>query len=89
MSDIPATPGPNAPAEPLITVGAITGIAAAVVGAGVAFGLDLTHDQTTAILAIIGVLAPVVVTVWGRTKVFSPATVRTMVVASKRKKDWA
>lgn len=84
MTDLPETPGPNAPTEPLITVGTITAVAAAVVGAVVAFGIHLTADQRGAILTLIGVVAPFVVAVWGRAKVFAPATVHAMVGAAKK-----
>jgi hypothetical protein len=62
--------------EPLITVGTITAIASAVVAALVAFGLNLTEAQTTAILGIVAVAAPIAVTWIGRGKVASPATLR-------------
>lgn len=61
--------------EPLVSVGTITAAATAVVGLLVAFGLDLTDTQRTAILGVVGVLAPVVVAVWGRRRVYAPATV--------------
>lgn len=79
MTDIPATPPPNAPKEPLITVGAVTAAAAALVAVLVAFGLPLSGDQQAALLTLVGVVAPLVVALWGRTKVYAPATVRAMV----------
>lgn len=85
MSDVPATPGPNAASEPLVTVGTITAIVTAGIGAAVAFGLDLKPDQTAAILAFIAVLAPLVVAVWGRAKVYSPATVRTLLTSARKR----
>lgn len=71
-------PPPNAPQEPLLTVGAVTAIAAAAVSTAVAFGLNLSDAQQTALLALVGVVAPVVVALWGRSKVYAPATVRAM-----------
>ena len=47
--------------EPLITVGTITGIAAAIVALVVAFGIDLTDGQQTAILGAASVVAPLIV----------------------------
>lgn len=67
---------PNADSsEPLISVGTITAAATAVIGLLVAFGLDLSDVQEKAVLGVVGVLAPVVVMVWGRRKVYAPATV--------------
>lgn len=78
-------PGPNAPTEPLITVGSITAVVAGALGAAVAFGLPITDTQQAAVLAVIAVLAPIVVAVWGRAKVFSPATVRSLLATAKRR----
>lgn len=72
MTDLP----PDAPAEPLISVGSVTAVVTAGLAAAVTFGFKLTDAQTAAILAIVGVVAPLVVAVWGRSKVYSPATVR-------------
>lgn len=85
MTDIPPTPGPNAPAEPLVAPGTIVAVAAAIIGGVVAFGINLSPAQTGAILTIVGVLAPIAVAIWGRAKVYSPATVRTMVKAAQNK----
>lgn len=75
MTD-PQIPGPDAPAEPLLTVGGITTAATAIVACLVAFGLNLTADQRAAILALIAAAAPAVVAVVGRSRVWSPASVR-------------
>lgn len=77
MSEIP---GPNAPAEPLITVTGITAVVAAALAGAVAFGLHISDDQKAAILGVVAVIAPIVVGVWGRAKVYSPATVRALLV---------
>lgn len=77
---IPATPEHGSAENPLVSVGTVT---AAVVGAlscAVAFGMKLTPEQTGAIIGIAGILAPVVVALVGRRKVFAPATVRALVV---------
>lgn len=47
--------------EPAITVGTITALAAAVVAVLVAFAVPLTDQQQTAILGLVGVIAPVAV----------------------------
>jgi hypothetical protein len=83
VSELPPVPGPGAPAEPLISVGTITALLAAGLAIAVAFGLHLTDDQKGAVLSLIALVAPFVVAVVGRAKVFSPKTVRAMIVAKK------
>lgn len=61
--------------EPLVTVGTITAAVTAVLGVLVAFGLDLSDDQKTAVLGVVAVVAPFVVAFWGRRQVYAPATV--------------
>lgn len=81
----PAPPDPNtASAEPLISVATVTAAATALVGLMVAFGLDLTADQRTAILGLVAVVAPIVVAAWGRRKVYSPASVAKLLAARRR-----
>jgi hypothetical protein len=77
---IPATPEPDAAKEPLLSVGTITAFAAAALGVGAAFGLPLTDAQTGALLGLVPFAAALIVAIWGRKKVFSPATTRAMVV---------
>lgn len=72
-----------ASAQPLLSVGTITAIGTALVGALVAFGLDLTDDQQSAILAVLGVAAPIVVALWGRRRVYAPATVARLLAARR------
>lgn len=55
--------------EPLVTVGTITGAVTAVIALLVAFGLDLSAEQQTAILAVVAVAAPFVVAAVTRPKV--------------------
>jgi hypothetical protein len=56
--------------EPLWTVAGITAAVSAVIAALAAFGVvPLTETQTTAILGVVGVLAPVVVAWVTRSKV--------------------
>lgn len=61
--------------EPLVTVGSLTAAATALLALLVAFGLDLSADQQSAILGVVAVVAPIVVAVVGRRRVYSPATV--------------
>lgn len=83
----PGTPGPDAPAEPLISVGTVTTLAAAVLALLVAFGVHMSDDTRATILTLIGVLAPIVVTVVGRSKVFSPKTVRSLVTQAATRRQ--
>lgn len=84
MSDLPPVPGPNAPAEPLITVGTITAAAVAVLALLVSFGISLEDDRQSAILGVIAVVAPLAVALVGRGKVYSPDTVRKLVQRQDR-----
>lgn len=54
--------------EPLVTVAGISAAVSAVIALLVAFGLDLSTEQTAAILGVVAVLAPLAVTV-ARSKV--------------------
>jgi hypothetical protein len=74
-------PGPDAPSEPLITVGSITSAVTAVIALVVSFGLHVTNDQQSAVLGVIAVVAPFLVALVGRGKVFSPASVRKLLRA--------
>lgn len=80
MTDPLPTPPPGAPSEPLALVSVVTGIGAALLGLAVSLGLHLTADQETSLVTLITAAAPVVVWLWGRHRVFSPATVRRMMV---------
>ena len=55
--------------EPAVTIGTITGIAAAVVALLVAFNIPLTQDQQVAVLGVVAVLAPVLVGLLTRPRV--------------------
>lgn len=81
MSDtgLPAVPEPGAPKEPLITVGTITAIVTTGLALLVAYGINVNNNQQAAILGVIAVLAPIVVAVVGRLKVWSPQSVRAVV----------
>lgn len=47
--------------QPLITAGLVTSLATAVIGVLVAFGVPMTKDQQTAVLVLVGVVAPLIV----------------------------
>jgi hypothetical protein len=55
--------------EPLVTVASITALIGALIGLVVAFGVDLTGDQQTAILGLTTVAAPLLVAALVRSKV--------------------
>lgn len=48
----------NPQQKPLLTSATITGGVAAVITLAVAFGLDVTAEQTAAILGVVGIVAP-------------------------------
>lgn len=73
------------PAEPLLTVGAITTAGTVLLGLLVAFGLHLSDDQRQAILAALAVLAPLITAIWGRSKVYSPRTAARLVQDARRR----
>lgn len=78
---VPATPPPGAPKEPLITVGAVTTVVTTGIALLVAYGLHISDGQQSAILGFLAAAVPLVVAVWGRLKVWSPATVRAALLA--------
>lgn len=61
--------------EPALKAGLVVGFVGAVIATGVAFGLKLTPEQSTALIGLATFAAPVVSAIWTRRKVFSPATV--------------
>lgn len=61
--------------EPLITVASITAGVTALLSLLVAFGLDLSGEQQTAILGVVAVVAPVVVALVTRPRVTPNAKV--------------
>ncbi|SCL21527.1 hypothetical protein [Micromonospora inyonensis] len=75
----PTQPGSTVPAsqstEPLWTVGGITAAVTATLALLVAFGLEVTDEQETAILGVVAVVAPLIVTAVARGRVYAPATV--------------
>ena len=83
----PGTPGPDAPTEPLISVGTVTTLAATILALLVTFGIHLSDDTQATLLTLIGILAPIIVTLVGRTKVFSPKTVRTLVTQAATRRQ--
>jgi len=80
----PVPPDPETAAEePLAVVGILTGAASAAIGILVSFGVHVTPAERDAILIGIGPITAAVVWLWGRRRVFSPATVATLLAARK------
>ena len=61
--------------EPVISVAGITAAASALLALVVSFGFDLNADQQVAIMGVVAVLAPLLVGLIARGKVFSPDSV--------------
>jgi hypothetical protein len=55
--------------EPAVTIGAITTAVAAVIALVVAFGVEITEDQSIAILAAIATIGPIVAAYLTRARV--------------------
>jgi hypothetical protein len=86
----PPAPDPNSTSEePLLGVGTITTVAG--IGLSLAVGLGLRVSPTAQVL-ILGAttsLAPIIVALIARRKVYSPATVATLLAASRARKTVA
>ncbi len=87
--DPPAIPKAGAPEEPLLTVGTLTAVAAALLAALVSFGIDISDNQQAKLLGLILVLAPFVVAGIGRLKAWSPASARRLALAERNKAQGA
>jgi len=86
MTDpIPPPPDPNTSStEPLLTRTAVVTATSALVDLAVSFGWDLTARQDVALLAVVQlVVAPVVLWLWSRRSVYSPATVARLLAATR------
>jgi hypothetical protein len=79
MAHLPPDPGRDLAGEPLLSVGGLTALVTAALSLLVAFGLPLTDKQDAAILAFVAILAPVVVAVIGRGRVWSPKSVARLI----------
>lgn len=75
---------PSDASEPLLSVGSITAGVTALIALVTAFGLDLTSEQQTAILGVVAVVAPLVVSLVGRGRVYAPATVARLLAVRGR-----
>lgn len=61
--------------NPAVILGAITTLVVAVLAALVAFGMDISDAKQSAILAILAAVAPIVLGIVTRGKVYAPANV--------------
>ncbi|MDQ3540044.1 MAG: hypothetical protein M3440_05095 [Chloroflexota bacterium] len=64
--------------EPARLIASITGGVAALIALLVAFGVDLTEDQKTAILGIVAIAAPIIAGLFIRQNVYSTNSVKTI-----------
>lgn len=60
--------------EPVISIGTITALVAALIVMATAFGLPLTDAQTQSLLGVTAVVGPLVAALLTRGRVYSPAT---------------
>ena len=60
--------------EPAVSVGSITAAVTAVITLLVAYGADINQEQQTAILGVVAVIAPVIVGIVTRSRVYSEAS---------------
>lgn len=67
--------------EPVWTAGTIVALVTAAVAVAAAFGLPITDDQRTAILSLVGVLAPLAVMLLVRPNVVPVARIEATPVA--------
>lgn len=82
---LPAPPNPNTSStEPLLTVGGAVAVITALLDLLVLFGVHLSDAQQAGVLAVVNVLAPFAVALWGRRKVYAPASVARLIAAARR-----
>ncbi len=66
---------PTSSSEPLLFIGLVVGVVTALMAVLVEAGLPLSPGLQTAVVGLVSALGALVVAIWGRSKVFSPATV--------------
>lgn len=81
----PPVPPAGAPQEPLMSTATVVTVATALLALIVALGVPVDDDTQAAILAAIAVVAPIVLALVARGKVWAPATVRATVKAEVAK----
>jgi hypothetical protein len=55
--------------EPVLTIAGVQAAVAAVLSLLVAFGVELTQEQTVAVLGVCGTVLPILFAIWARGKV--------------------
>jgi hypothetical protein len=55
--------------EPVMTAAGIAAVVGAVLVLAASFGMPLTEEQRTAILTVVGALAPILLGLWARSQV--------------------
>lgn len=73
-------PDPNK-TQPLAGPGVITSAVAAGIGLLVTLGMDISPESQAQIMTAAAIVAPLLVWLWGRRKVFSPASVHRLLSA--------
>lgn len=73
--------------EAAISVGSITAAVTAVLALLVAYGFDISQEQQTALLGVVAVLAPVIVGIVTRSKVYSEASAQKIANSSATTQD--
>lgn len=73
---------PTSSSEPLLFVGLVVAVVTALGAVLVEAGIELSPGLQTAVVGLVSALGALVVALWGRSKVFSPATVQQMIQAS-------
>lgn len=68
--------------EPAAVIGTITAIVTALLALAVAFGVDLSEEQRSAILALVATVAPIAAALLIRRSVWSPASHEDAVTAA-------
>ena len=74
MTNTQPVPTGVAKTEPATLVGMITALVSAVIALAVAYGVDIDDSQSTAIMGLIAVLAPIIAAIVTRSRVYSPAS---------------
>jgi hypothetical protein len=69
---------PTSSSEPLLFVGLVVGVVTALLAVLVEAGIELSPGLQTAVVGLVSALGALVVAIWGRSKVFSPATVQSL-----------
>ncbi len=73
------TPEQAQSSEPALKVGAVVAFVGALIAAAAAFGLNLTAEQTAAVMTVTTIVAPIVSGWLTRSRVYSPASVAQLV----------